>query len=490
MNHLSTASVINVSKFGAVSDGVTDDRKAINDALLYAAEIGGGVVELNWTHAVTGTIEVPRFVCLRGRGGGGSLRHATRVVSSALSGPVISIKGRSARLERLNVLSTESRRNSNTLTGHGIYVATSDIARGQPGWNAGWSRLALHDITVTDQPTDGLHSVGAHELSHFDNVHVADCRRHGFVFGGGTMSGFSYTNIQALPWMVKVTNCRAIQCGGQALITLSDGNSVATGMFFDCFEALDCAWDASKTHRVGDDDNTKRYQIQLGGRLHIIDRLDVEAQRFEAATFSSGRENNIAGKPSRGVLSLASSIQVNAPFFSCLEQSWFQAGGGGLTMMWPTISEGTGTSGKSGGYRQNPAMRIASSALGVEIHYLSAAVGGADMVLANYANSTKVVVDGRPNGRIVETITRPRKLGALAEGDYIVFVASGDHVILPTAVGNTSKYTVKNLQVGPVAIATTSMETIDGAVASSFSIAPGSTAVLVSDGISWRTIYG
>lgn len=58
---------------------------------------------------------------------------------------------------------------------------------------------------------------------------------------------------------------------------------------------------------------------------------------------------------------------------------------------------------------------------------------------------------------------------------------------LPTAVGSSSVYVLKNVSpAGSISVATTSSQTIDGGT---LSIGPGSTVRLDSDGANWRTAY-
>lgn len=60
---------LNVTMFGAVGDGVTDDTAAIRAACVKANEIGGGAVYLpRGTYGITGQIEVPSNVAVIGDG--------------------------------------------------------------------------------------------------------------------------------------------------------------------------------------------------------------------------------------------------------------------------------------------------------------------------------------------------------------------------------------------------------------------------------------
>lgn len=85
--------------------------------------------------------------------------------------------------------------------------------------------------------------------------------------------------------------------------------------------------------------------------------------------------------------------------------------------------------------------------------------------------------------RTVQTVTSSTTLGAL--GDYLVFIGSGGAPTLPTAVGNTGRYSFKNTDTTSKNIGTTSSQTIDG-VAAPLVLPAGAAAELVSDGTNWR----
>jgi len=84
--------------------------------------------------------------------------------------------------------------------------------------------------------------------------------------------------------------------------------------------------------------------------------------------------------------------------------------------------------------------------------------------------------------RTTETVTTAVTLGAA--GDYVVFVDAGGVPTLPTAVGNTSSYRVKNVSSDDQSLATTGAETIDGMA--TLTLGPGQAAEIVSDGANWR----
>ena len=72
--------------------------------------------------------------------------------------------------------------------------------------------------------------------------------------------------------------------------------------------------------------------------------------------------------------------------------------------------------------------------------------------------------------------------GATALVDYVYIISAAHTVTLPTAVGNTNLYTIKNRHSAPVALAFTSGQTADGG---GVTLAPNAAVDLVSDNTNW-----
>jgi len=91
------------------------------------------------------------------------------------------------------------------------------------------------------------------------------------------------------------------------------------------------------------------------------------------------------------------------------------------------------------------------------------------------------------NTRTIQKISTGTSLGAVAATDYVYLCSAALTATLPTAVGNTNRYTVKRTGTGTVTIATSASQTIDGA--STFSLGVQYQSVdLVSDGANWSVI--
>jgi hypothetical protein len=87
----------------------------------------------------------------------------------------------------------------------------------------------------------------------------------------------------------------------------------------------------------------------------------------------------------------------------------------------------------------------------------------------------------------VVSVTSSTTLAAIANRHYVVLLGSGATPTLPTAVGNTSIYHLKNVHTASIAVALTSSQTIDGGTGS-LTILPKQSFSLVSDNSNWWII--
>lgn len=89
--------------------------------------------------------------------------------------------------------------------------------------------------------------------------------------------------------------------------------------------------------------------------------------------------------------------------------------------------------------------------------------------------------------RSVNNISTTTTAGAAASTDYVYLISGTTTLTLPTAVGNTNRYTLKNVGTNTVTINTTSSQTIDGST--SITMAVQYTALdVISDGTNWNII--
>ncbi len=129
--------------------------------------------------------------------------------------------------------------------------------------------------------------------------------------------------------------------------------------------------------------------------------------------------------------------------------------------------------------------------------------GGTGLTAADLAgNATKVVavnatedgydlVTGGGGGggisRIVSEVSTNTSAGATASTDYVYLASNTITITLPTAVGNSNRYTIKNVGAGVITIATTSAQTIDGAANAEIHFTNNSVDI-ISTGSNWKII--
>jgi hypothetical protein len=89
--------------------------------------------------------------------------------------------------------------------------------------------------------------------------------------------------------------------------------------------------------------------------------------------------------------------------------------------------------------------------------------------------------------RAIETSGGNFTAGAVPSTDYVYLLAGAHVPTMPTAVGNTNKYTFTNNHTTPIAFSTTSAQTIAGHASTVFHIYPSETISLYSDNSNWLT---
>ena len=91
------------------------------------------------------------------------------------------------------------------------------------------------------------------------------------------------------------------------------------------------------------------------------------------------------------------------------------------------------------------------------------------------------------NATVISSVSVNTAAGSAAYTDYVYLASGTINVTMPTAVGNTARYTIKNVGAGTVTIDTTGAETIDGSLTAPLPVQYTSLD-LVSDGTNWNII--
>ncbi len=99
------------------------------------------------------------------------------------------------------------------------------------------------------------------------------------------------------------------------------------------------------------------------------------------------------------------------------------------------------------------------------------------------STATQSALDAKINNRVIINTSGSATLPSAATTDYAVFITDAHNQTMPTAVGNTNKYDIKNNHSANVTILTTSSQTIDGTT--TISLSPQSAVTLISNGSNW-----
>ncbi len=89
--------------------------------------------------------------------------------------------------------------------------------------------------------------------------------------------------------------------------------------------------------------------------------------------------------------------------------------------------------------------------------------------------------------RSINSVSGTTSAGSTANTDYVYLCSGTFTITLPTAVGNTNLYTIKNVGTGIITIATTSSQTIDGVTTQVLPTQYGSVGI-VSDNSNWSLV--
>lgn len=172
------------------------------------------------------------------------------------------------------------------------------------------------------------------------------------------------------------------------------------------------------------------------------------------------------------------------------------AGGGGAP---GTGGTGSAGGGGAGGYIEiviaNPAASYAYSVgaggtAGVAgFGGLAGGAGGSGFIIVDEFYAIATSGGGGSSGitRSINSISTNTTLAATALIDYVYLISGTTTATLPTAVGNSNRYTLKNVGSGTVTINTTSSQTIDGST--SIILRPQYASIdLISDNSNWAVI--
>ena len=153
-------------------------------------------------------------------------------------------------------------------------------------------------------------------------------------------------------------------------------------------------------------------------------------------------------------------------------------GGSGAGFPYSGSAEITGSLLVSGSTTITGSLDISGSITGSLFGTSSWAVSSSRAATASFARYPYITV----------TTTGNTAAGSLPNTDYIYLVNGTHTVTLPTAVGNTSRYDIKNIGTGIATIATFSLQTIDTSTPPITLPVRHTSLTIVSNGTNWNII--
>lgn len=365
---------VSVKDFGATGDGGTDDTDAIQAAIDRVSGVNGGIV-----YFPSGTYKTSAELTLNTQGvvlqGDGGHVGSTKIIATHTTGAVIRVKQRSCGVRGM-MLDSDSVRYAATVTdGHGIHSEGVDDAS-----KPSLSRGNYYDLAINRQPLDGVHVAGVFEYGVLDLITVADCKRHGFALDDGTRSGRTNKNIA--PFVFTLRNCRALECGGNALLLgiSTQTNAIQQGVF-ENFEALGCCWSSSARESL--------FQIESYCNGVVFTNPDVEDQQYDQTTTSTtGSTRTANATPAKGFNIVSQRTTIINPYFSSLLSS-LESNGDDISIEHPRIFAG------NYGVNQANGFIFATAVDGVYFKAGIAQTTGATNLIKNQSNNANIFIDGK-----------------------------------------------------------------------------------------------
>lgn len=362
--------------YGVLANG-TDELDLLNLALSENYIVSAA----NKTYTYNGTLVLDRGEgqALIGKGGNVGASHSTTIFQpTSTAGAGVWSTLRSNKLIGFQVRSSPARRLSADDTCIDVLHAPVD----EPAKGA--SRPYIHDLFLFGSPNLGLIVAGGCELGTVDLVTVQDAKGHAFAFDDGTTIG--RVNKTIAPFMFTLSRCRAMECGGNALLIGAEGDDdQVIGFKTEFFEALGCGWNAEKS--------VSSNQIVDRGlqSRHVI--LDVENQQWAETETAQGSSRLAVAQEDRGgaIEFYRDGCAVIQPYFSNMS-SWIHVNAGvdGLLIEDPKCVK------RSDADFSGSVVVVANGATGVRVNLIDNNVVGSLDYVDVASDSTVLTVDGVP----------------------------------------------------------------------------------------------
>lgn len=226
------ATELNVRDFGALGNG-NDDAPGIQRAIDRALEQPDrhrGIIRLNSTqYTLSKSLNLGgtglRFL---GSGMGNSLPGTTILLADFIGSTlensvIIRCNGNHQEVGFMEFQASPARIAATNLLAHAIYIEASDTSSAN-SWFGNY-----HDLFISEQPGDGILSIGQIWLSTYNRVQIHSCKGQGMRFDNGTLTARSNTDN---PGEVALQNVMIHDCLGHGVLIGNDTGLVSSNRGF------------------------------------------------------------------------------------------------------------------------------------------------------------------------------------------------------------------------------------------------------------------
>lgn len=413
--------VFNVKAYGALGDGTTNDATNIQSAITAAQSAGGGIVYFpQGTYKLGAGLTVTASnVTLCGSGFGST----KLVLNNSVNANIISVTGTGTIGVSIQDMQLDGNK-ANQTSGHGIQIDTP--------YSTTDTQHYISNVDIINPYQDGISVINDTRVVRMLSVRVRYAGNNGF-----NLAGSDHQLINAIAdacnfsgFVIYATNCqyfgcKAFYCDG-AVSGYSGFRVEGSRNFFTMCEAQD--------------------NNEHGWRLIGVSNISLD----NCIGDSNGKDYSLAG----------SGISVeNTTNSNIVGGQWFDRAANAFPQSYGIVLSGTTTG---------------CTTIG---EICSGNVSGAYLDSSSGANTHGVL-----SRRIIVT-TSTLTGAAAANTDYVYLLGTGAVYTQPTAVGNTSSYTIKNTTSGSLSISSTGGQTFDGGT---LTLAPAASVTIYSDNSNWQ----
>lgn len=482
-----------VQAYGALGDGIHNDTVSIQNAINAAHTAGGGIVFFpTGTYLIDHALTLYTGIDILGSGSEATLINQTSHTEAGL----YAMDAASINVESILI--------EGPSTGSGVGINFAWTAAGNVPF------LNFKDVWVRNFGGDGI-ALETPIVSHFDRVISQGNGGYGFnLYHAGTSCTFTSCwardNAQAGYHFYQSVYMALTACA-------ADGNGIGYLVesaqsigFFSCGAENQVVngvtWDGT-AFKISNSSVVGIYDAWVTGNNAVgiwITNGSIATEIFGAA------DNSPAGGATAFVqtdvatnTTLSDVHNTTANNYSPGTVTVINDGANGMLTKYLTVKDSSGsmilTAAPDGGEYNLKVDTTGTLALfgqggqSLNVALLDGTLTlSGDPTLALQA-ATKQYVDNQAAldaiNRTITLINTNTNAGSTAKQDYVYLVSLSPTLTLPTAIGNTNRYTVTNVGLGIPLVATSLSQTINGSVSAALTI-PNMSLDFISDGANWR----